>query len=118
MTAKYKLRFLFDYNSGGCLWSDNDAAYEKFGVGCLDTEIYDMDGNVLEEAKIKLPTSIRDRVLELDKLFSESLNWNDPAGQSLWDNAQRKSFYRQTRELHRQIELTLRNDFEVVYKQE
>lgn len=118
MPAKYKVRFMFDYQSGGCLWSDNDAAYEKFGVGCLDTEIYDMDGNIVEEAKMKLPASIRHRVLELDNLYSESLNWNDPAGQSMWDNAQWKCFHEQTRELHRQIALTLGNDFEVVYKQE
>jgi len=118
MTPKYKLRFFFDYNCGGCLWSDNDAAYEKFGVGCLDAEIRSMDGNFLGEAKIKLPASIRHRVLELDKLYSQSLNWNDPSGQSLWDNAQWKNFYEQTKELHRQIALTLGNDFEVVYKQE
>jgi len=117
MAAKYKLRFLFDYNSGGCLWSDNDAAYEKFGVGCLDTEIYDMEDNIVEEAKIKLPVSIRQRVLDLDKLYSESLNWNDPASKSLWNSAQWKSFHEQTRELHRQIALTLGDDFEVAYKQ-
>jgi hypothetical protein len=88
MRAKYKLRYFFDYNCGGCLWSDNDAAYEKFGYGCLDSEIYDLDGNIIEEAKIKFPASIRHRVLELDILFSESLNWNDPAGPSPWKNEQ------------------------------
>lgn len=118
MTPKYNLRFFFDYNCGGCLWSDNEAAYEIFGVGCLDTEITDMDSNIVEEPKIKLPASIRHRVLVLDNLYSESLNWNDPSGQSLWDNAQWKNFYEQTRELHRQIVLTLDNEFEVVYKQE
>ncbi len=118
MTAKYKLRFFFDYHCGGCLWSDNDAAYEKFGLGCLDSDIYDMNGIIVEESKIKLPTSIKERVLQLDKLYSESLNWNDPAGQSLWENAQWKSFYEQTRDLHRQIELNLGTDFEIVYKQE
>ena len=118
MTKKYRLRFFFDYHSGGCLWSDNDTAYSKFGLGCLDADIYDTDGNIIEEAKIKLPTSLRDKVLQLDKLYAESLNWNDPTGQSLWDNAQWKSFYKQTRDLHRQIELNLSNEFEIVYEQE
>jgi len=117
MAAKYKLRFFIDYNCGGCLWSNNDDAYDKFGIGCLDTEIYDLNGNIVEEAKIKLPASIRDQVLRLDKLYSESLNWNDPAGKSLWDNSQWNSFYEQTKELYRQIILTLGNDFEIVYKQ-
>lgn len=118
MQPKYKLRYFFDYNCGGCLWSDNEPAYEKFGFGCLDSEIYGLDGNILEEAKIKYPASIRHRVLELDILFSESLNWNDPEGESPWNNEQWKIFYEKTRELHREIVIILGNDFEVVYKQE
>ena len=113
----YRLRFFFDYNCGGCLWCDNDAAYQKFDVGPLDAEMYDLNGNVIQDAKIQLPTSIRQRVLELDKLYAESLNWNDPAEQSLWDKNQWESFYNQTRDLHKQIQLTLGDDFEVVYKQ-
>ena len=43
----YRLRFFFDYNCGGCLWCDNDAAYQKFDVGPLDAEMYDLNGNVI-----------------------------------------------------------------------
>jgi hypothetical protein len=114
----YRLRFFFDYNCGGCLWSDNDASYKKFDVGILDGEIYDLNGTIVKEAKIKLPSSIRQRVLELDKLYTESLDWNDPGGQSLWDKNQWESFHEQTRDLHKQISLTLGDDFEVIYKQE
>ncbi|NBB26979.1 hypothetical protein [Cellulophaga sp. BC115SP] len=113
----YRLRFFFDYNCGGCLWCDNDASYQKFDVGVLDSEIYDLNGNIVQEAKIKLPSLIRQRVLELDKLYTESLNWNDPSGQSLWDKAQWESFYEQTRDLHKQISLALGDDFKIVYKQ-
>jgi hypothetical protein len=117
MSTKYRLRFLFDYHCGGCLWSDNDAAFEIFGFGCLDSDKYDSDGNIIEEARIKLPNSIRKRVLQLDKLYTESLNWDDPTGQSLWDNAQWQNFYEQTKDLHRQIVLNLSNEFEVLYNQ-
>jgi len=113
----YRLRFFFDYNCGGCLWFDNDASYQKFGVGVLDGEIYDLNGNLVQEARIKLPSLIRQRVLELDKLYSKSLNWNNPGCQSLWDKAQWEGFYEQTRDLHRQISLTLGTDFEIIYKQ-
>jgi hypothetical protein len=113
----YRLRFFFDYNCGGCLWCDNDASYQKFDVGVLDGEIYDLNGNLVQEAKIKLPSLIRQRVLELDKLYSEGVNWNDPGGHSLWDKAQWESFHEKARDLHRQISLTLGNDFEIVYKQ-
>ncbi len=44
MTTKvnptYQLRFFFDYNCGGCLWCGNDASYEKFDDGCLDSKVW------------------------------------------------------------------------------
>jgi hypothetical protein len=113
----YRLSFFFDYNSRGCLWCDNEASYQKYDVGVLDSEIYDLNGNIVQDAKIKLPSFIRQRVLELDKLYSESLNWIDPGGQSLWDKVQWERFYEQTRDLHKEISLALGDDFEIVYKQ-
>jgi len=113
----YRLRFFFDYNCGGCLWSDNNAAYEKLGNGTLDAETFDLNGNVTQEARIKLPYSIRQKTLELDKLYVQSLNWDDPAGKSLWDKIKWDSFYQMTRDLYMQICLTLGDEYEVVYKQ-
>ncbi len=116
--STYRLRFFFDYNCGGCLWCDNDASYKRFDIGVLDADVYDSNGNLVKEAKIKLPSQIRQRVLELDKLYCESLNWDNPTGQSLWDKNQWEEFHKQTRELHRHISLELGNDFELIYKQE
>lgn len=115
---KYRLRFFFDYNSGGCLWSDNDAAYKKFDNGVLDADTYDLDGNIIKEASIKLPTEIKQKVIELDRLFSQSIDWENPSGQSMWDKNQWDDFYRQTRELHQNISSALGDNFEIVYKQE
>lgn len=114
----YRLRFFFDYGSGGCLWCDNDAAYEKYDAGTLDAEMYDSMGKISEEAQIKLPHSIRQKVLELDKLYSESLDWNDPGGPSMWNKEGWDDFHKMTRALHREIEEYLGDDFEVIYKQE
>jgi hypothetical protein len=114
----YRLRFFFDYGCGGCLWPDNKAAYEKFDVGPLDAEIYDLHGNVSQEAKIKLLDSIKKKVLALDKLYSESLNWADPTGESMWNKSQWSNFHTQTRELHKEISNMLGDNFEIIYKQE
>lgn len=114
----YRLRFFFDYGCGGCLWSDNEAAYEKYDVGTLDAEIYDLNGKVSQEARIILPETTKQKVLELDKLYSESLNWDDPGGESMWDEAQWDYFYSKARELHKEISNILGNDFEIIYKQE
>lgn len=117
-TPKYRLRFFLDYGCGGCLWSDNEAAYEKFDVGTLDAEIFDLNGKVSQEARIKLPNSTRQKVLALNKLYSESLNWEDPGGESMWNKSQWDSFYSKTRELHKEISLILGDNFEIIYKQE
>ena len=114
----YILRFFFDYGCGGCLWSGNNAAFEKFDVGTLDATIYDLNGNITEEAKIKLPELTRQKVLELDNLYYTSLNWEDPTGDSMWDKSQWENFHIRTRELHKEISNILGNDFEIIYKQE
>jgi hypothetical protein len=117
-TPTYRLRFFFDYGSGGCLWSDNEASYQKFDVGPLDAEIYDLNGKISQAAKIKLPELTKQKVLKLDKLYCESLNWEDPAGDSMWDKLQWDNFHLQTRELHKEISIILGDDFEIIYKQE
>lgn len=114
----YSLRFFFDYGCGGCLWSDNEAAYQKFDVGTLDAEICDLNGKIIQEARIKLPESIKQKVLNLDKLYSESLNWKDPLGDSMWNNSQWDNFHARARELHKEISNILGDDFEIIYKQE
>jgi len=116
--STYRLRFFFDYGCGGCLWADNDAVYEKYGGGTLDAEIFDVHGNLSQAARIQLPKSTTQKVLELDKLYCESLNWNDPGGPSLWDKQQWDEFHAKTRQLHKEVTEILGEDFEVVYKQE
>lgn len=114
----YILRFFFDYKAGGCLWSGNDAAYEKYGVGPLDATIYNLKGKISHEPKIKLPDVVKQNVLELDDLYSESLNWDDPAGNSPWSEEEWDDFYKRARSLHEEISKTLGDDFEVIYEQQ
>ncbi|MCC7466296.1 MAG: hypothetical protein IT261_08510 [Saprospiraceae bacterium] len=116
-TPTYRLRFFFDHGSGACLWCGNEVAFEKYGAGPLDAEVYDLNGKISQEAKIKLPESTRQKVLELDKLYSESLNWEDPAGGSKWDKSDWDNFYKLTRALHEEISGILGDDFEIIYEQ-
>jgi hypothetical protein len=114
----YQLRFFFDYNCGGCLWCANDASYKTFDVGCLDSALFDLYGHVIEEAKIRLPETIAQEVLKLDMLYSESLNWDDPAGPSLWNKEQWNEFYKQARLLDKDVSIALGDDFELLYEVE
>ena len=118
MNPTYQLRFFFDYNCGGCLWCGNDASYKKFDVGCLDSELLDLNGNVVEKEKIKLPESIKQKVLKLDTKYSESLNRDDPAGPSLWNAKEWSDFYQEARKLHIEVSDFLGNDYELIYEVE
>lgn len=115
---KYILRFFFDYNCGGCLWSGNDAAYEDYGYGPLDGETYGLCGEISEKCRIELPAHIQERVLDLDALYSESLNWDDPGGDSMWDENQWNDFYAQARILCSEIARILGSNFNIIYEVE
>ena len=117
-TPTFRLRFFFDYGCGGNLWCDNEAAYEKYDVGTLGAEIYDLNGKVNQKARIKLPDLTKQKVLALDKLCSKSLNLENPAGDSMWNKSQWDNFHSNTNELHKEISNILGEDFEIIYKQE
>jgi hypothetical protein len=113
----YKLKFFFDYNSGGCLWCDNNTAREKFGVGILDADIFDLNGNIIQNAKIELPKNIKEEISKLDKLYSTSLNWNDPTGKSLWSENQWNEFDKRAKKIHIKIAKLLGDKYELEYRQ-
>lgn len=83
----------------------------------MDAETFDLNEKVCEEARIKLPESTRRKVFALDKLFSESLNWQDP-DEPKWNKSRWDNFHSQTRALHKEISNKLGEDFEIIYKQE
>lgn len=84
--------------------------------GPIDEGDYNLDGKLDYEARIKLPDSTKRKVLLLDKLFVESLDWDNPGGDSMWDKSQWEYFYSLARELHREISDFLGDDFEIIYK--
>ncbi len=109
--AAYRLRFFFDYNCGGCLWNGNEASFEKFGLGCLDAEIYDLTGRVSQEARIKLPASIRQKVLELNDLYSTSIDFNKSAKEGSWSKIEWDKFYSGAKEVFDEISQFLGDDY-------
>jgi len=113
----YRLRFLFDYGCDGCLWGGNDAAYEKFGVGVLDGTVYDLQGNIIQEPRIKLPDALQSKVFDLCALYDSSLNWNSPAEpEPSWTREKSADFDLQSKELYREICAFLGADYELTYE--
>lgn len=56
MKKKYKFTFSFDFGAGGCLWLDNDAAWDNFG-NPADATLYDLNGNITYDPSKSLPLS-------------------------------------------------------------
>lgn len=76
----YKLKFMFDWGSGVCLWSANKAAKDKFGDYPIDT------------SELPISQRLKEKLDQLIEMHDEALNWDDPAGELLWDNGQINEF--------------------------
>ena len=80
MSMKYKLKFMFDWGSGVCLWCANKNAEDRFGdypVSC---------------AELPVSQEMKDKLERLIEWHDEAFNWDNPAGRLLWDEMQIKEF--------------------------
>lgn len=99
----YKLKFMFDWGSGVCLWSANKKAEDKFG----DYPI----------ALSELPVSqaLKDKLEELIERHDEAFNWDDPAGDLLWDDSQVNKFLDTAQKYCLSLQDELGEDYEIEF---
>lgn len=99
----YKLKFMFDWGSGVCLWSINQAAEEKFGGYPVSTD--------------DLPVSqeLKDNMEYLIDKHDEALNWNDPAGDMLWGETQIQEFMIAAKKVYQMLCDELSADYEIEF---
>ena len=108
-SMKYRLKFMFDWGSGVCLWADNEATEVKFGDYPVET--YDLP--ISDELKATLE--------KLIYLYDEAFDFEESNGDLLWDKNQIEEFLCTAREayaclceelgLEYEVELIL-NEFE------
>lgn len=96
----YKLRFLFGPGSGICLWSENELARDRFGYP-------------VELDSLEIAPSVKKVAEELIMRFDTSLDWNDPAGPSLWASVEHEHFLADAAGLLRSLQECLGPDFEI-----
>ena len=116
MNERIQIRFFIEYGAG-CLWSGNEAARNKFGVGCLNATIYALNGKVAQEPAIKLPADIELKNDELIELYQQSFNHENPGGESLWNESQWTSFLMETESLFHQVAEFLGPEIELINEQ-
>ena len=96
----YLLRYFFDYGSGVCLWSANDAARNKF--------TYAVDHNSLS-----LSVNLVKEVNHLITWHDTSIDWDSPAGPSPWSEDERGLFNSTAQRLHISLKNALGPDFDI-----
>jgi hypothetical protein len=102
VAAQYLIRLMFEWG-GGCLWSGNDAARERFDVGAI-------------EGRLPLSPQTRKQLKDLSEWHDKSLNWDYPPDPGPWTKEQKEAFEAAARDALVQVRSELGPDYDVVYK--
>ncbi len=97
----YKLKFMFDWGSGICLWSMNEAAEERFGDYPVSTDVLPVSQN------------LKDELEHLIRKHDEALNWNNPSGDLLWNKTQIQEFITASKKAYSMLCDELGDDYEI-----
>ena len=98
-----KMKFMFDWGSGVCLWSTNEEAVNRFG----DYPVLPAQLPVSESLISKLEKMIEDH--------DNALNWADPSGELQWDRSQIDSFLKSAKDLYQQLCTELGAGYEIEF---
>lgn len=101
--ATYKMRFMFDWGSGVCLWSVNQATEEKFS-----------DYPILT-SRLPISDKLKNELEYLIELHDEALNWDEPSGDLLWDDNQINKFLEDVRIAYSQLCMELGENYEIEF---
>lgn len=114
-TATYKMKFMFDWRSGVCLWADNEAAKAKF------------NGYPVETCDLPISDGLKATLEDLICFYDEAFDFEESNGDLLWDKNQIEEFLCTAREAYAclceelgpeyEVELGLDN-FEDAFKKE
>ena len=103
MMERYKLKFMFDWGSGVCLWSANENARNKLGdypISC---------------SELPISQELKDELNRLIEWHNEALNWNDPAGPLLWDDKQVKEFLAEAKRIYSALCDEMPEEYEIEF---
>ncbi len=99
--ATYKMKFMYDWGSGVCLWCTNHTAKTKF-----------IDYPILT-SKLPVSEKLKDELNHLIELHDTALNWNEPNGDLLWNDKQIDEFLKATQNAYNRLCNELGSDYEI-----
>lgn len=100
LVATYEMKFMFDWGSGTCVWSVNDAAHERYD--------YPVD-----LAELPISPDLLKRLQDLVDWHDEALNWDDPGSDLVWDEVQIKAFDEKAIVLYHELCQELGEEYEI-----
>lgn len=95
------MKFMFDWGSGVCLWSTNQAAKDLFGNYPIFT------------SKLAVSDSTKKRLEHLIDRHDEALNFDEPNGDLLWNDEQIAEFLDAAKRCYYQLCKELGSDYEI-----
>ena len=98
--AIYQLKFWFEHG-GGCLWSSNNAAQEKYGY-------------YIDIKALPISQPIMDKLNELELEYGSYLDWDNPQEPSKWSEEQKLDFVKKSTELYHLLSDELGQDYEII----
>lgn len=100
---RFRIKLMFEWGGGGCLWCDNDAALAAFDVGPI-------------EDRLPLSEETRRRLDELSAWHDTALNWDYPPDPGPWTPEEEARFERAAAEILEQVRAELGPAFQVDYR--
>jgi len=99
----YSLKFMFDWKSGVCLWSANEAANKKFG-----------DYPIVVE-KLPISEELKNELNGLIELYDTCLSSDNPGGNLIWTKEQIDVFINKSKKVYHNLCDELGDDYDIKY---
>lgn len=101
--AKYEFRFMFDWGSGTCVWSANDAARKKFDYA-------------VELSQLPISDELVDYLNKICDKHDEALDWDYPPNGLLWSEEEQNAFIKDARDGYEKLCKELGTGYHVVWE--
>lgn len=101
---KYRIRFFIEWAGADYLWSENEHAYEVYGLGPIQNRLPLSDG-------------LRQRGIEVSNWYHSSLNWGSPNDPGPWRQEECDRFKIAVRAFFEDLKVELGEDYELIYRQ-
>lgn len=103
--AVYKLKFMFDWGAGTCVWSANAAAREKYGY-------------LIALHRLPISAGLLQTLLDLCARHDEALDWDAPSRPLLWNPEQRARFSQEARSGYERLRGELGTEYDIAFAED